>query len=177
VHCSLSFNAPTRTDGWDSIRPVQLNPTKSLFVIMERFPPTVNDVVKLTQLGSLLSESVKVVTDEWSREQYDTSQTSGVDNARFLPSKRLHQAQRTILAVSGALNEMVIEPFNRLQEVAAQFWESRALGVTVERRIPDILHEAGNAGMDVQILAQRTGIEPHKLCMPRSPSILSLANS
>ncbi|KAJ5456732.1 O-methyltransferase [Penicillium desertorum] len=134
---------------------------------MERFPPTVNDVVKLTQLGSLLSESIKVVTDEWSREQYDTSQTSGVDNARFLPSKRLHQAQRTILAVSGALNEMVIEPFNRLQEVAAQFWESRALGVTVERRIPDILHEAGNAGMDVQILAQRTGIEPHKLCTDR----------
>lgn len=148
-------------------RKIHHNPRLPSLINMERFPPTVNDVVKLTQLGDLLNESIKIVTDEWSNERYDASQNPGVDNARFLPSKRLHEAQRTILAISGALNEMVIEPFNRLQEFAAQFWESRALGVTVERRIPDILQEAGNDGMSVHDLAERTGIEPRKLCKLR----------
>jgi hypothetical protein len=81
-----------------------------------------------------------------------------------LPSRRLHEAQRTILAISGSLNELLIEPANRLQEFAGQFWEARALAVAAERRIPDLLHDAGEGGMNVKTLSQKTGVESAKLC-------------
>ena len=141
---------------------------------MERFPRKISEVNQLIQLGELLNEAIRTVTDEWSQEKYtkqNGSMTNGesrsqpYDKPEILPSWRLHQAQRTILAISGTLTELVAEPHHRLQEFSAQYWEARALAVAAERRIPDLLHEAGDDGMDVKLIAAKTGIEQKKLSM------------
>jgi hypothetical protein len=150
---------------------------------MERFPRTTSDVEQLVQLGELLNKAIQTVTEEWSQEKFvkqDGSATSvpaaqnehcrdsdsqPSDRSEILPSWRLHEAQRTILAISGTLTELVAEPYHRLQEFSAQYWEARALAIATERRIPDLLHEAGDDGMSVKVLAERTGIEPKKLSM------------
>ncbi|KAL9034022.1 MAG: hypothetical protein Q9214_007235, partial [Letrouitia sp. 1 TL-2023] len=72
--------------------------------------------------------------------------------------------QRTILAITGALTELVSEAPSRVNEVTSQFWESRALAIAAERRIPDLLKDAGEEGIDVQEIANSTGIEGLKLC-------------
>lgn len=87
------------------------------------------------------------------------------DNPHILPSRRLHQAQRTILAISGSLTELMTEPCHRLQELATQFYEARALRIAAERRIPDILACVGENGIDVETIADKTGIQHKKLCM------------
>lgn len=145
---------------------------------MERFPRTALEADQLVQLGKLLNESIQTVTNEWSREKFtrkDVSMTNGTngvssneasDKADVLPSWRLHQAQRTILAISGTLTELVIEPQNRLTEFMAQYWEARALYIAAERSIPDLLHEAGDEGLEVGLIAKKTGIEHLKLCRP-----------
>ena len=148
---------------------------------MERIPRTTGDASQLLHLSKLLEKTIYTVVDEWSEEKYTTENTgvaSGTgkihergsrsngltDNARVLPSWRLHQAQRTILGIAGALIELVSEPYDRLQEFAAQFWEARALAVATERRIPNVLAETGDKGMEIQMIAKRTGIEQQKLC-------------
>ena len=148
---------------------------------MERFPRTISDVSQLVQLGELLTKAIRTVTEEWSQEKFtkqDGSTTSPPvaknkhcrqsdsrpsDKPEILPSWRLHEAQRTILAISGTLTELVAEPYHRLQEFSAQYWEARALAIATERRIPDLLHEAGDNGMCVKVIAERTGIESKKL--------------
>lgn len=136
---------------------------------MERFPKTAEDATKLIQLADLLKQSALTVVEEWKKE--DFSQTgpsnsfSSQDTAAVLPNARLHQAQRTILAATGAITELVVEPYSRVQEVGCQYFESRALFIAAERRIPDLLADAGgDEGLDVETLAQKTGIEAAKLC-------------
>lgn len=82
-----------------------------------------------------------------------------------LPSQQLYEAQRTILAATGTLTELASEPQSRVVEVAGQYWESRALVVAVERRIPELLVKAGTAGASAEELGSMTGIEKRKLCM------------
>ena len=135
---------------------------------MERTPRTPAERKQLIDLGLLLSDNIKVVTEEWAKEDYTTDPNGRddviFDQANILPSRRLHEAQRSILAISGSLNELLIEPANRLQEFAGQFWEARALAVAAERRIPDLLHNAGDDGVDVKTLSKETGVESAKLC-------------
>jgi hypothetical protein len=107
---------------------------------MERSPRTIAEANQLLQLGELLTETIRTVIDEWSREKYTKQDASMMgankegsregshqssDRPQILPSWRLHQAQRTILAITGALTELVAEPDHRLQEFSAQYWESR----------------------------------------------------
>lgn len=134
---------------------------------MERIPHTVSEQEKLIQLGKLINDNIRIVTEEWEKERNATPAASDVivDSPKILPSRRLHEAQRTILAASGSLTELVSEPCNRLQEFISQFWESRALGIAAERRIPDLFHEAGEKGLDIQTLSSKTSIEAAKLCM------------
>ena len=133
---------------------------------MERFPKSLPDAVHLLRLSNLLSESAQIVVDEWASEAETMARLNVAkeDNSRILPSRKLHDAQRTILAITGSLTELVAEPYSRIQEVACQYWESRALYIAAERRIPDLLARAGDDGMDIQEIGQRTGIEYLKLC-------------
>lgn len=144
---------------------------------MERLPRTLAEANQLIQMGQLLNESIQIVAEEWKNEKFSKTQGSsgnGINAARehekantadILPSWPLYQAQRTILSLTGALTELVAEPSHRLSELMAEYWESRALFIATERRIPDLLHEAGDEGMDITEIAKKTGIEHLKLCM------------
>lgn len=145
---------------------------------MERAPRTLADAVRLLKLADLLKESVLTVVNEWAEESYPElartgkATTNGTtrnsysseDTPRILPSRKLHQAQRTILGITGAVTELVVEPQSRIQELGCQYLETRALFIVTERRVPDLLDEAGEEGLEVQKLAEQTGIESHKLC-------------
>jgi hypothetical protein len=144
---------------------------------MERFPRTSAEADQLIHMSKLLSEAVQTVTEEWKKESFSKKQTNGsngvkgatsngdISTADILPSWPLYQAQRTIHALTGALTELVAEPPHRLTELMGQYWESRALYIAVERRIPDLLHEAGEEGLETSEIAKKVGIEPLKLCM------------
>jgi len=58
----------------------------------------------------------------------------------------------------------VSEPPSRIIEVACQYWESRALYIAAERRIPDLLADVGEGGLSSKELGAKTGIEHLKLC-------------
>ncbi|KAK2834889.1 hypothetical protein FQN49_006815 [Arthroderma sp. PD_2] len=128
---------------------------------MERLPRTPEEANKLLALSDLLRDAALTVKDEWAKENF--SGPVSKDTARLLPSSRLWEAERTIEAVSGAMVELVCEPNQRIQQVLSVYFESRALFITAERRIPDILAEAGEQGADIETLAERTGIESRKL--------------
>ena len=129
---------------------------------MERLPHTPQDADELLRLSDLLREAALTVKEEWAKEDF-SSKDDSVDNARILPSHNLWNAERTIEAVSGALVELVAEPHQRIQQILAEFMESRALFIAAERRIPDLLAKAGPEGLDIQIISEKTQIERRKL--------------
>lgn len=133
---------------------------------MDRSPKTLTDAAQLLQLCDLLSSNVRTVINEWAKEhqpnaRIGTSTDGG--SPQKLPSHSLHEAQRTILAITGSLTELVSEPSLRILEVGCQYWESRALYIAAERRIPDRLHNAGDDGVSAKELGAMTGIEHGKL--------------
>lgn len=132
---------------------------------MERSSKTTIDVVNLLKTSELLTECVRNVIEEWSKEPRPSGsgKLSDGGEAKVLPSRKLHEAQRTILAISGTLTELVSEPPSRIIEVACQYWESRALYVAAERRIPNLLATAGETGLSAQELGKATGLEYLKL--------------
>lgn len=133
---------------------------------MDRFHKTLVDAAQLLQLSELISSNVRIVIDEWAKEYQSNARTgTSTDGGspQKIPSRRLHEAQRTILAVTGSLTELVSEPSVRILEVSCQYWESRALYIAAERRIPDRLHDAGDDGLTTKELGAMTGIEDAKL--------------
>jgi hypothetical protein len=132
---------------------------------MVRPSKAVADAVHLLQLSELISINIRSVIDAWAKESKAEEGGSPDGSPHILPSHQLHQAQRTILASVGALTELVSEPSIRVIEVACQYWESRALAIAAERRIPDLLAQAGAKGLAVDELGEATGIEHLKLCM------------
>ncbi|KAL8940715.1 MAG: hypothetical protein Q9216_002665 [Gyalolechia sp. 2 TL-2023] len=137
---------------------------------MERLPRSPQEADDLLLLSDLLRDAALTVKEEWAKEDFSGTGPAVRDTARILPSVRLWEATKTIEAISGALVELVSEPHQRIQQVLSQFFESRALFIAAERRIPDLLDEAGELGLDIEILANKTGIEASKLCDYRSPN-------
>jgi hypothetical protein len=129
---------------------------------MERLPHTLKDADELLRLSDLLHEAALTIKDEWAKEDF-SYQDDSKDTARILPSHKLWNAERTVEAVTGALVELVAEPHQRIQQILAEFMESRALFIAAERRIPDLLNGAGPNGLDIQTIAEKTGIERRKL--------------
>lgn len=78
------------------------------------------------------------MVQEWAEEQKPGTSNDGAP-PDILPSRRLYEAQRTLIALTGTLTELVAEPSLRILEVGCQYWESRALFIACERRIPDLL--------------------------------------
>ena len=135
--------------------------------IMNRSPKTVQDAAQLLQLCDLLTNSVRTIVNEWGKESgLNASATKGLlekPTHQSLPSHELYQAQRTVLAITGSLTELVHDGPGRIQELACQFWESRALFIAAERRIPDLLAEADGQTLTAEQLGSATGIEYLKL--------------
>ena len=119
--------------------------------IRERSRKTTVDVVNLLKTSELLTQTVRTVIEEWSKEEQP--QVSGPGKfehggtPKVLSSRKLHEVQRTILAITGTLTELVSEPPKRVIEVATQYWKSRALSIAAERRIPNLLAAAGENGI------------------------------
>ncbi|KAI1760579.1 S-adenosyl-L-methionine-dependent methyltransferase [Hypoxylon sp. FL1150] len=131
---------------------------------MERFTRSPEEAAKLLQLSDRLREAALTVQDEWAKEDFSGPLTGeGSPTARILPSHRLWEAEKTIEAISGSLVEMVSEPYQRVQQILTQFMESRALFIAAERDIPDLLAEAGDEGLAIDVLAEKTHIESKKL--------------
>ncbi len=132
---------------------------------MPRVAKSQTDIDRLLQVSQLLTQNIQVVTQEWAREQKPGSSNDGAP-PDTLPSRRLYEAQRTLLALTGTLTELVAEPSLRIVEVGCQYWESRALFIACERQIPDLLAAPevdGSVGVSAQQLSKMTGIEHLKL--------------
>jgi hypothetical protein len=114
--------------------------------------------LKLLQLGALIQSSITTYL-EHRNAKHDS-----------LPSRPCFEAQRTLLAASGLLTELVIPPSNRILEVATQYFEARALHLVAGERIPDLLANSGEDGLELSKIATASGIEPRKMgesyCMP-----------
>lgn len=121
------------------------------------------DAAALLELSTLFTANVQTVISEWAKEHQPHASNDGASPSS-LPSRKLYEAQRTLLAVTGKLTELIAEPSLRILEVGCQYWESRALYIAAERRIPDLLAEGGPDGVDVQRIGEETGIEYLKLC-------------
>ncbi|KAI1779176.1 hypothetical protein F4818DRAFT_403558 [Hypoxylon cercidicola] len=131
---------------------------------MERFPRSPEEASKLLKLSDQLREAALTVQGEWAKEDFSGPVTGeGQDTARILPSHKLWEAEKTIEAISGSLVELVSEPYQRVQQILTQFMESRALFIAAERNIPDLLAEAGDDGLEIKVLAEKTSIESKKL--------------
>ncbi|KAJ5546948.1 hypothetical protein N7494_004533 [Penicillium frequentans] len=128
---------------------------------MERKLKSLTDAVQLIQTADIISKTTQIVVSEWAKE----AEASGGSTASgTLPSHELFNAQRTIAAALGKVAELVSEPSVRILEVATQFQESRALYITAERRIPDILapHDQ-QGGLSVTEISENAKIEHRKL--------------
>ncbi|KAK7745653.1 hypothetical protein SLS62_009694 [Diatrype stigma] len=119
---------------------------------------------RLLQLGSLIQSAIQDFVACKRQEvvsKTDPGRRGGEEGT--LPSKALLDAQRTLLAAAGTLTELVSEPQSRLVEVGAQYWESRALHIVVDKRVPDLLSQGENGSMHIKALGDKIGIEHRKL--------------
>ena len=132
---------------------------------MSRVPKSLNDGIQLLQISALITKHTQTVIEEWAREQQEGASNDGA-SPDILPSQSLYQAQRALLALTGTLTELITDPSLRIMEVGCQYWESRALFIACERRIPDLLAAPGvdsSIGLSAQQLGEMTGIEHLKL--------------
>lgn len=123
---------------------------------------------KLKDVVSLLSSAADTVIEQWALEDDQNDQdkaTVGGDRGPALSSKELYDARRIILAATGTLTELVDEPQTLLMKISTLFYESRALHITAEHRIPDILDKATNQqdGVHVDDIGKEIGLDSVKL--------------
>ncbi|KAL8981239.1 MAG: hypothetical protein Q9205_003915 [Flavoplaca limonia] len=131
---------------------------------MSRSTKSLKDATQLLELSDLFSTNIQTVIQEWAKEQEPDANNDGA-SPDMLPSLRLYEAQRILLALTGKLTELVAEPSLRIMEVGCQYWESRALYIACERRIPDMLAAPADIknGVSIKTLGAKTGIEADKL--------------
>ncbi|GBE84214.1 O-methyltransferase-domain-containing protein [Sparassis latifolia] len=112
---------------------------------------------KLLAVVDLVTNAAQAIIKEWAKEDAASGQNA-------LPSVDLFKAQRTILAACGSFTELVQVPQKRVIEVAAQFFEARALHIAVEHRVAHHLAKVDQAvGMSITELSKATGLHPKKL--------------
>ncbi len=111
--------------------------------------------IQLLQLSGLIQTAVA---------NYIASKTAAPTKKEGnLPSKSLYEAQRVLLAAAGKLTELVSDPSSRVIEVALQQFEARSLHLAAATRVPEIIAERGELGIDE--ISARIGVEKKKLCM------------
>lgn len=136
---------------------------------MSRQAKSLTDASQLLQTVDLLSKAVNVIISEWAKEsellEGAAAASTPTSATQSLPSHELYDAQRTILAATGKLTELIQEPSVRILEVATQFQESRALYIAAERRVPDLLVAKDKAGgTPLAEISNKAKIESRKLC-------------
>ncbi|AEO59636.1 hypothetical protein MYCTH_2066662 [Thermothelomyces thermophilus ATCC 42464] len=109
--------------------------------------------IQLLQLSGLIQT--------WVANYIAAKNDPGAESQGSLPSKPLYDARRTLLAAAGMLTELVSDPSSRIIEVALQQFEARSLHLAAATRVPDLLAERGEMGIDE--LSARVGVEKKKL--------------
>ena len=109
---------------------------------------------ELQKLGKLIQTSIEACIN----------QSNGPEPGDA-PSRELFDARRSLIAAAGKIVELMSEPNARLQELATQYYESRALHIVADRRVADLLAGHDEDGVSIENLADKTGIEKRKLCM------------
>lgn len=128
--------------------------------------PTLSDAHALLQLLDLTKQSVHQIIAEWAKVPKPDDPSERGDE---LPSRELFEAQRTLLAATGKLVELVSNPSGRLLEVSSQYNESRCLHIAASLRIPDLLAKnPPQEGVTLEELAAMVGVERKKLGGDRS---------
>ncbi|GBE80928.1 O-methyltransferase gedA [Sparassis crispa] len=117
---------------------------------------------KLLALVDLVANAAQIVAEEWEKEE-DAASVKGYQGTP-LPTVELYNAQRTIISACGSFTELVHAPQSRLLEVAAEYFEARALHIATEQRVADHLSKVDRTvGMSVFELSKIIGIIPQKL--------------
>lgn len=129
--------------------------------------PTINDAHQLLQLAEVTRDSIHSIIAEWAKVPPPRfNKDGGIDESEAnLPSRKLFEAQRTLIATTGKLVELVSSPSSRLLEVSSQYNEARCLHIAAVLRIPDILAEDGDKGVSMEHIAEKVGLEKRKLGM------------
>lgn len=156
-----------RTDVCYRTYPSPIIPTQNSNSTM----PTLSDAHQLLQLADLTKDSIHRIIGEWAKLPTSAPGTQGKgsspggDSEANLPSRALFEAQRTLLATTGKLVELISSPSSRLLEVSSQYNEARCLHIAAVLRIPDLLADHGGEGVPIERLAEKVGIETRKLGM------------
>lgn len=117
-------------------------------------------ITKLRSIVSLITKASETLIAEWENNPATAKAPDGVQ----LPSHSSFDAQRTLLAAAGSIEELVSDPAIRLLSLSSQYFESRALHIAAEHRIADVLHGHEDVGVNVDDIARKIGIEGQKLC-------------
>ncbi|KAK2743445.1 hypothetical protein FQN57_004910 [Myotisia sp. PD_48] len=139
----------------DTLRAASSIHTKSsIMTLTPNFGSRSREVERLLAVGNLIQNCIQTVVKEWTTSP-DVSDSS-------LQSWDLFEAQRSLISATGVLVELISNPSMRLMEFCGQYWESRALGIVVAKRIPDILASRSD-GVHLREISRRTGLEQGKL--------------
>ncbi|KAI1140497.1 putative O-methyltransferase [Hypoxylon sp. FL0543] len=115
----------------------------------------------LRQVVKLVQDASETLISEWECPAPDAVPASEANFA--IPGRKAYDAQRTIIAALGSIEELVAEPHLRLVGFAEMYFEVRALHVAIEHDIAILLDEGGEDGIPVEVLAEKTGLEQNKL--------------
>ncbi|KAI0851309.1 putative O-methyltransferase [Daldinia vernicosa] len=115
----------------------------------------------LRQVAKLIQDSSETLIAEWENPAPDAIPASETTFA--IPGRKAYDAQRTVIAALGSIEELVAEPHLRLVDFAELYFEVRALHIAVEHNIAILLDKGGPDGISVEDLAKSTGLEKNKL--------------
>ncbi|KAG4222323.1 hypothetical protein PC116_g29202 [Phytophthora cactorum] len=120
----------------------------------------------LRQLAKLVQDASETLIAEWENPAPDAIPASETTFA--IPGRKAYDAQRTVIAALGSIEELVAEPHLRIVDFVELYFEVRALHVAVEHNIAALLDKGGADGVPVEDLAKSTGLEKNKLGEPPS---------
>ncbi|KAH8647766.1 S-adenosyl-L-methionine-dependent methyltransferase [Xylariales sp. PMI_506] len=104
---------------------------------------------------ALLTAAAETLIEEWVASPQ--TETEG------LPTRPGYEAERTVKAALGTIEELACNPGMRLMELGSAYLESRALHIAAKHRIPELVAANGDKGVHIDQLARSTGIEKGKL--------------
>lgn len=117
----------------------------------------------LRQAVKLLQDASEALISEWTKSPPPPDAVPASETGIALPSHAAYDAQRTITAALGSIEELVAEPHYRLMDFSYGYLGTRALHVALNNDIALLLAGAGERGVPVAELAEATGIHESKL--------------
>ena len=102
----------------------------------------------LQQLVKLVQDASETLIAEWKNPAPDAIPASETTFA--IPGRKAYDAQRTVIAALGSIEELVAEPHLRIVDFVELYFEVRALHVAVEHNIAALLDKGGADGVPVE---------------------------